>query len=73
MFVYELELCPNEAALLMHAGIASISALANSSPQSVLLATGRLHRKLNRNLNQPLDLAKANNWIQRAKARQIMN
>ena len=73
LFVCELDLKPDEAALLMHSGMATISALANSTPQEVILRTGRLERQLQSNRNSVVNLPKASDWIQRAKARQLKN
>ena len=46
IFVCDLGLKPNEAALLMHAGIPSVSALASTTPQSLIKNTGLLLRTL---------------------------
>ena len=62
-----LSIEPHEAALLIHSGISSISALINTSPQEVVLKTGRLHRQLKSDLANSIDLVKANEWIQRAR------
>ena len=65
--VCKLSIEPHEAALLIHSGISSISALINSSPQDVVLKTGRLRRQLKSDLTNSIDLVKANEWIQRAR------
>jgi len=65
--ICDLGVEPFEAALLMHSGLATISALAKVTPQEVLQKTGRLERQLlNRNQNL-INLNKANEWIKRAK------
>ena len=71
--ICELNVSPEDAALLMHSGIASIKALASLTPQELLLKTGRLERLLRTGRKPVVDLKKANSWIQIAKARQITN
>ncbi len=66
LFVCNLKLTPSEASLLMHSGIASIKALANSSPQEIIFKTGRLKRQLSFYSDQSLGLNTAKNWIERA-------
>ena len=44
--VCELDLAPQDAALLMHAGIASRRALADCTPEQLVRQTGRLQRSL---------------------------
>ena len=44
--VCDLDLAPQDAALLMHAGIASRAALAGSTPERIVQQTGRLERSL---------------------------
>ncbi len=74
LFVCKLRLSPSEAALLMHSGVASIKALANSTPQEIIYRTGLLKRQLNLYSNNCLDLNTANNWIKRAQSiRHIKN
>ncbi len=71
--VCELGLPPEDAALLIHSGLSSIESVARATPQQVVLQTGRLIRQLNSNPRSLVDLAKAKLWIQKAKARQIVN
>ena len=73
VLVCDLKLKPEEAALLMHSGIATISALAEASPQEVLNKTGRFERQLKSDFPSTINLAKAHEWIQRARARQKEN
>ena len=73
ILICELNLSPEDGALLMHSGIASIKALASLTPQELLLKTGRLERLLNTGRKPVVDLPKAHSWIQAAKARQITN
>ncbi len=68
VFVCELKLTPAEASLLIHAGIGSIKALSNSTPQEVLNKTGRLKRQLSFYTDKSFDLTTANKWIKHAKA-----
>ncbi len=73
MLIYKLDLSQGEAALLIHSGIASIKALANLSPQELLHKTGRLERILSTGRKPLVDLNKANQLINKAKSRQIIN
>ncbi len=68
-----LELAPADAALLMHAGFATVAAIASSSPQDITNRTGRLERHLGSGRAPVVDLAIAKQWILRAKARQTTN
>ena len=56
-----------EAALLLHAGIASIETLASLTPSELIQKTGRLERQLNTGRKSYLDLPKAKEWIKNAK------
>ena len=66
-----LDLPPQDAALLMHAGIATPAALATCSPERLVRQTGRLERSLGTSRPAVVDLRVANDWIQRA--RQLAN
>ena len=68
-----LELAPADAALLMHAGFATVAAIATSSPQDITNRTGRLERQLGSGRAPVVDLAIAKQWIMQAKARQTTN
>ena len=68
-----LELAPADAALLMHAGFATVAAIAISSPQEITNRTGRLERQLGSSRAPVVDLAIAKQWILMAKARQTTN
>ena len=65
--VSDLDLAPPDAALLMHAGIASRAALAATTPERVVQQTGRLERSLGTGRPPVVDLATARRWIQRAR------
>ena len=65
--VCDLDLAPPDAALLMHAGIASRAALAATTPERVVQQTGRLERSLGTGRAAVVDLATARRWIQRAR------
>jgi len=67
--VNELALQPHEAALLLHAGIASSQGLAVASPQQLLTQLGRLERSLLGMAPPRVDAATVRRWIQRAQAR----
>ena len=69
--VCDLDLAPPDAALLMHAGIASRAALAATTPERVVQQTGRLERSLGTGRPAVVDLFTARTWIQRA--RQLRN
>ena len=66
-----LDLPPQDAALLMHAGIATPAALAACSPERLVRQTGRLERSLGTKRPAVVDLKVAGDWIRRAK--QIAN
>ena len=59
------------AALLMHAGIATSSALASCTPERLVRQTGRLERSLGSGRRAVVDLTVAQHWIRRA--RQLTN
>ena len=71
VLVCDLDLAPQDAALLMHAGIASASALAKCTPERLVRQTGRLERSLGSGRRAVVDLRVAQNWIRRA--RQLTN
>ena len=71
VLVCDLELAPQDAALLMHAGIASASALAACTPERLVRQTGRLERSLGSGRRAVVDLTVAQHWIHRA--RQLTN
>ena len=66
-----LNLPPQDAALLMHAGIATPAALAACSPERLVRQTGRLERSLGTKRPAVVDLQVAGDWIRRA--RQLAN
>jgi hypothetical protein len=68
-----LHLAPADAALLMHAGIATIPALAAATPQVVVTRTGRLERQLRSGRPPVVDLAVARRWIDAAQRWQPPN
>ena len=65
--VCDLDLAPQDAALLMHAGIASRAALAGSTPERIVQQTGRLERSLGTGRPAVVDLPTARRWIERAR------
>ncbi len=65
--VCDLEMAPQDAALLMHAGIASRAALAGSTPERIVQQTGRLERSLGTGRPAVVDLPTARRWIERAR------
>jgi hypothetical protein len=60
-------LAPEEAALLLHGGIANPPGLAAADPQQLLLQLGRLQRRLIGAAVPPVDLAQVLGWIRRAR------
>ena len=68
-----LDLAPADAALLMHAGLATVAALSAASPQDVVTRTGRLERQLQSGRPPVVDLAVAQRWIKAAQAWQPRN
>jgi len=68
-----LDLAPADAALLMHAGLATVAAVAGASPPDLVTRTGRLERQLRSGRPPVVDLALARTWILRAKERQNTN
>ena len=69
--VCDLDLAPQDAALLMHSGIATVTALASSTPERLVHQTGRLERSLGSGRRAVVDLKLAQTWIQ--TARRTMN
>ena len=69
--VCDLNLAPQDAALLMHAGIATRAALAGATPERLVHQTGRLERSLGTGRPAVVDLSTARRWI--ARARQPLN
>ncbi len=71
--ICELEIKSNEASLILHAGISSLKALANLSPQDLIKKIGRLERQLNTGRATPIDHKTATLWINKAKKSQKEN
>lgn len=65
--VVEVGLEPEEAALLLYAGIASRAGLAASDPHRLLVQMGRLQRSLTGMAVPMISLATLQTWIQRAR------
>ena len=66
--VVALNLAPEEAALLLHAGVADPRGLATADPHTLHRQVGRLQRRLTGTAMAPIDLATVRSWIQRAAA-----
>ena len=58
---------PKEAALLLHAGIASTEGLAEASPQQLLVQLGRLQRSLTGSAVPAVTATSVRNWIGAAR------
>jgi hypothetical protein len=67
--VVEVGLEPAEAALLLYAGIANRTGLANADPHRLLVQMGRLQRSLTGMAAPLLDLTTLQSWIRRAQRR----
>lgn len=67
--VVELDLAPTDAALLLHAGIASCRALAEADPHRLLQQVTRLQRRLIGPAAAVLDLPTLRLWMTRAASR----
>lgn len=67
--VVEADLAPEQAALLLHAGIASCRGLAEASPERLLVQLGRLERSLLGAASPGIDRATLQRWIARARRR----
>lgn len=65
--VCDLDLPAQDAALLMHAGIASREALAGCTPERLVRQTGRLERTLGTGRPAVVDLRVAQRWIRLAR------
>lgn len=66
--IVEVGLGAAEAALLLHGGIPSRTALAEARPEQLLRQLGRFQRQLLGRGAPPLDLATVRGWILRAGA-----
>ena len=69
ILINEIDLAEEDAALLMHSGIASTKALAYLTPQELLHKTGRFERLLSTGRKPVVDLQKASSWIKKARAK----
>ncbi|MFN7677081.1 MAG: DUF4332 domain-containing protein [Cyanobacteriota bacterium] len=67
------DLAPEEASLLMHAGIADPLALATAQPEQVVVRVNRLWRRLLGDDAPPLTLATVRRWIQAAASSRSLN
>ena len=66
-FICQVNLSHSEAALLLHAGIASPKALSSLTPSELIQKAGRLERQLNLGRKPYIDMEIAKKWVQRAK------
>lgn len=66
--VVELGLQPEEAALLLYAGIASSQGLAETDPHQLFVQMGRLQRNLTGMAAPMLNLTTLQSWIRRAQS-----
>ena len=64
---------PQQASVLMHAGIAEARALAEADPQRLVVQVNRLCRRLLGPAAPPFDLATVRGWIRAAAASRSAN
>jgi hypothetical protein len=67
------QLAPEEAALLLHAGIADARALAEADPQRLQVQVGRLWQRLLGPASPPPPLTTVRRWIQAAASSRSAN
>lgn len=65
--MHEVGLLPPEAALLLHAGIASPAGLAAANPHQLVVQVGRFQRELMGRAAPAIHLADVQAWITRAR------
>lgn len=65
--IRDLNLEPNEAALLLHAGVPDAAGLAGRDPQQLWVQTGRLQRRLTGAAVAGPSLATVRRWIAQAR------
>jgi hypothetical protein len=63
----DLDVEPEEAALLLHAGIADRRGLAHADPHALHRQLGRLQRTLAGTALAPVPMARLLEWVQRAR------
>ena len=73
MLIHTIKVSQEDAALLMHSGIASIEALAAITPEELVKRTSRLERFLKTNRKPRIGFKQAQLLIQSAQNRQIDN
>ncbi len=67
------QLAPEEASLLLHAGIADARALAEADPQRLQVQVGRLWQRLLGQASPPPPLSTVRRWIQAAASSRSAN
>ena len=67
------QLAPEEASLLLHAGIADAQALADVDPQRLQVQVGRLWQRLLGQASPPPPLSTVRRWIQAAASSRSAN
>ena len=71
--ICDINLSQKEASLLIHSGIASVKALANSTPNEIIRKIEKLERLLKIDNSSKIKISLAKEWINKAKGRQITN
>lgn len=66
-FVFDLDLAPNQAYILLHSGISSLEALSIHEPSDLAKKIGKMHRKLNLKSETNISLKFLSNLILKAK------
>ena len=67
VFIYELEIKPHHAYLLLHCGIGTIKAISILEAHDIHCRIGRLERKLNTKTIDPPNIALIKSWIKKSK------
>ena len=67
LFIIELNLSPNQAYLLLHAGIGSLKTLSTLNPYSLKQKIGRLERKMGVRTQSEINQKLLKDWIKRSR------
>ena len=68
LLICKMNISQKESSLLIHSGLASVKAIATSTPQEIIKRTGRLERMLNIRRTPIISLGKASSLIKKAIA-----
>ncbi len=67
LFIIELKLTPNQASLLLHAGIGSLKTLSTLNPYSLKQKIGRLERRMGVRTQSDVNQKLLKKWIKMSK------